>query len=323
MPTPQHHLPKEYSKADCQLLYDLMANPDSDVVRSLFELMVRPGELTLVRHDEGTGGLYFLTGDPAAKNPIGSVKIPGQSNIKHSSARTEDDIKANGLVVMTLNMAGLAQESEYPRSIAKLPSDTYEDRLAAVGVQRQVNLSQLLETIQGYDIIALSDFPDVDDYFEQLKRAGYMAVSTNYMDPGTTRPLSDIETPYSIIQLVNCNRLGVPKFYEINLTPHFQRGNRADQNGPANWRAYGNEHARSGTPVTDNIFVGSTQHLTLKFENGSTVTTSTLYINPASDYFGREGTIQTSLTNHKHLAQSNRGDGLNFSIMSGDCNNYG
>ncbi|MBC7406259.1 MAG: hypothetical protein H7230_02195 [Candidatus Parcubacteria bacterium] len=115
----------------------------------------------------------------------------------------------------------------------------------------------------------------------------------------------------------------MPKSYEINLTPHFQRGNIADQNGPANWRAYGNEHARSGTPVTDNIYVGSTQHLTLRFENGSTVTTSTLYINPASDYFGRVATIQTSLTNHKYLAQANRGDGLNFSIMSGDCNNYG
>ena len=313
----------EYSETDREALYDLMANPDSDVVRSLFGLMVRPGELTLVRHNEDSGGLYFLTGDPAVESSIGSVKIPGPSNIKHSGNRTQDDIKANGLVVMTLNMAGLAQESEYPRSIAKLPSDTYADRLASVGVQRQANLSKLLETIPDFDIIALSDFPDVDDYLEQLKRVGYMVINTNYMDPGTDRPLSDIETPYSIIQLVNCNRLGVPKSYEINLTPHFQRGNIAGQNGPANWRAYGNEHARSGTPVTDNIYVGSTQHLTLKFENGITATTSTLYINPASDYLGREATIQTSLTNHKHLAEANRGGELNFSIMSGDCNNYG
>ena len=192
-----------------------------------------------------------------------------------------------------------------------------------MGVQREANLSTLLETIQGYDIIALSDFPDVDHYFEQLKSSRYMVVSTNYMDPGTTRPLSDIETPYSIIQLVNCNRLGVPKSYEINLTPHFQRGNIADQNGPANWRAYGNEHARSGTPVTDNIYVGSTQHLTLKFENGITATTSTLYINPASNYSGREATIQTSLASHKYLAEVSRVGKLNFSIMGGDCNIYG
>ncbi|MBC7406261.1 MAG: hypothetical protein H7230_02205 [Candidatus Parcubacteria bacterium] len=65
----------EYSEADGNELYNLMANPDSDVVRSLFGLMVRPGELTLVRHDEGTGGLYFLTGDPAVENPIGPSKF--------------------------------------------------------------------------------------------------------------------------------------------------------------------------------------------------------------------------------------------------------
>lgn len=98
-------------------------------------------------------------------------------------------------------MAGLAQESEYPRSIAKLPSDTYEDRLAAVGVQRHTNLSQLLERIQGYDIIALSDFPEVDDHLEQLKSAGYMVVSTNYMDPGTNRPLIILRRPTALSNL--------------------------------------------------------------------------------------------------------------------------
>lgn len=63
--------------------------------------------------------------------------------------------------------------------------------------------------------------------------------------------------------------------------------------------------------------------MSLTFKDGTTSTTSALYINPASDYLGREATIQTSLTNHKHLAEANRGGGLNFSMMGGDCNCYG
>ncbi len=197
-----------------------------------------------VRQDEDSGGLYFLTGEPAVESPIGSVKIPEPSDIDHSCNRIEGDIKENDLRIMTLNTAGLGYGTGYPRSIAKLPADTYAYRLAAVGVQRQVNLDKLLETIKNYDIITLSDFPDIVDYLEQLKRAGYMVVNTNYMDPGVNRPLSNIETSYSNIQLVNCNRLGVPKSYEISLTPHYQSGNIADQNGPADWGAYGGEHRK-------------------------------------------------------------------------------
>ena len=118
--------------------------------------MAKPGELTPVRHNEDSGELYFLTADSVAKNPIGSVKIPRPSDIDDSTQRTQEDIKEDGLRIMTLNTAGLGYGTGYPRSIAKLPPDTYAYRLAAVGVQRQVNLDKLLETIKNYDIITLS-----------------------------------------------------------------------------------------------------------------------------------------------------------------------
>lgn len=107
MSTPQRHLPKEYSKADRQLLYDLIAKPDCRLTGSLFKLMVRPGDLMLVKHNKDSGELYFLTGDPAVENPIGSVKILGPSDIDNSNKRTEGDVEANGLVVMTLNRLDL------------------------------------------------------------------------------------------------------------------------------------------------------------------------------------------------------------------------
>ena len=116
---PRSRFSDKYLPPDREALYELMANPDSLFTHSLFKLMAKPGELTPVRHNEDSGELYFLTADSVAKNPIGSVKIPRPSDIDDSTQRTQEDIKEDGLRIMTLNTAGLGYGTGYPRSIAK------------------------------------------------------------------------------------------------------------------------------------------------------------------------------------------------------------
>lgn len=319
---------KTYREKIRPAIRQIFENPAYSITKALNYFIKHPGDLISLEkspnQDQDDIGMNL-------KNefiPTGISLVP--ESIDSISIRSTADIIQNGIRAVTINTAGLGFSKElnkggYLRGILNAEVKDKNQKMQEILGVIEENWRKLLDTIHAYDVITLNDFPNDPAKLRQLQDHGFKVTAQTYMTHREGH-LRETETyDAATVELINCNRLGIPTESEIYVTPHFQNGDTAKTNGYANWDAFGSDHNADSVrnSVTASLFAGQTvQTKTVFPEHGLTLVLGSYYYNPAGDPAGRKKTTETSIRNQNIILRETNTAHV-VAVMQGDLNPYG